>query len=130
FEKFFAQLSNKNDKIARKLTTKGKKVLVLGSGGLCIGQSGEFDYSGSQAIKAYKEEGLTTILVNPNIATVQTSPDFVDKVYFLPVTKEYVSEIIEHERPDYIALSFGGQTALKCGSDLYYEGVLKQYNIQ
>lgn len=106
-----------------------KKVLILGSGGLCIGQSGEFDYSGSQAIKAYKEEGLTTVLVNPNVATVQTSPDFVDKVYFLPVTPEFVEKIIILERPDCIALSFGGQTALNAGTILYENGVLEKYNI-
>jgi carbamoyl-phosphate synthase/aspartate carbamoyltransferase/dihydroorotase len=90
------------------------KVLVLGSGGLCIGQSGEFDYSGSQAIKAFREEGLVVVLVNPNIATNQTTPGFVDRVYFLPVTPEYVEKVIEIERPDCIALSFGGQTALNC----------------
>lgn len=106
-----------------------KKVLVLGSGGLSIGQSGEFDYSGSQAIKAYRESGLTTIVVNPNIATVQTSPDFVDKVYYVPITSQYVKQVIELERPDCIALSFGGQVALKCGSDLYYDGTLKKYSV-
>ena len=106
------------------------KVLILGSGGLCIGQSGEFDYSGSQAIKAYKEEGLTTILVNPNIATVQTTPGFVDKIYFLPVTSEYVAKVIEIERPDCIALSFGGQTALNCGAELDKIGVLEEYDIE
>lgn len=106
-----------------------KKVIVLGSGGLCIGQSGEFDYSGSQAIKAYREEGLRTVLVNPNIATVQTSSDFVDKIYFLPVTSEFVEKIIHIERPDCIAVSFGGQTGLNCASELYKSGVLKKYNV-
>lgn len=106
-----------------------KKVLVLGSGGLQIGQSGEFDYSGSQAIKAFKEEGLDTVLINPNIATCQTSPGFVDKVYFLPVTFEYVKQVIEIERPDCLALSFGGQTALNCGVEIYKSGLLEEYNI-
>lgn len=109
---------------------KYRKVLVLGSGGLSIGQSGEFDYSGSQAIKAYREAGLTTILVNPNIATVQTSPGFVDKVYYVPITPEYVEQVIALERPDCIALSFGGQTALNCGSKLYYSGVLEKYAVK
>ena len=106
-----------------------KKVLVLGSGGLSIGQAGEFDYSGSQAIKAYKESGLTTILINPNIATIQTSPGLADKVYSLPVTVRYVTEVIERERPDCIALSFGGQTGLNTGIQLYESGVLKKYNV-
>lgn len=106
-----------------------KKVLILGSGGLSIGQSGEFDYSGSQAIKAYNEEGLTTVLINPNIATIQTSPGFADKVYFLPVTYKYVVKVIEQERPDCLALSFGGQTALNCGIDLYKSGILDKYGI-
>jgi carbamoyl-phosphate synthase/aspartate carbamoyltransferase/dihydroorotase len=108
------------------------KVLVLGSGGLCIGQSGEFDYSGSQAIKAFREEGLTVLLVNPNIATVQTTaaPGFVDRVYFLPVTPEYVEQVIEMERPDCIALSFGGQTAINCGTELKLSGVLDRYGVE
>lgn len=106
------------------------KVLVLGSGGLCIGQSGEFDYSGSQAIKAFKEEGLVTVLVNPNIATVQTTPGFVDRVYFLPVTPEFVERVIEIERPDCIALSFGGQTALNCGIALKERGILEKFGVQ
>ena len=92
-----------------------KKVLVLGSGGLSIGQAGEFDYSGSQAIKALKEEGIRTILINPNIATVQTMQGLADKVYFVPVTPEFVEEVIIAERPDGVLLSFGGQTALNCG---------------
>lgn len=111
-------------------TTNINKVIILGSGGLCIGQSGEFDYSGSQAIKAYREEGFTTVLVNPNIATVQTSSDFVDKIYFLPVTPEFVEKIINIERPDCIALSFGGQTGLDCGAELYLNGVLEKYNVK
>ena len=113
----------------KKQTKKYEKVLVLGSGGLCIGQSGEFDYSGSQAIKAYKEENMKVVLVNPNIATVQTSPDFVDKVYFLPITPEYVEKVIKQERPDCIALSFGGQTGLNCGASLYESGILLKYNV-
>ncbi|RDD37936.1 CAD protein [Trichoplax sp. H2] len=113
-----------------KAQTNAKKVLLLGSGGLSIGQAGEFDYSGSQAIKALKEEGIYTILVNPNIATVQTSKGLADKVYFLPITPSYVSQIIKSERPDGILLSFGGQTALNCGVALKESGVLDQYNIQ
>lgn len=108
---------------------KYEKVLILGSGGLCIGQSGEFDYSGSQAIKAYKEENIKVVLVNPNIATVQTSPDFVDKVYFLPITCDYIEKVIKEERPDGIALSFGGQSAINCGSELYEKGILSKYNV-
>ena len=92
-----------------------KKVLVLGSGGLSIGQAGEFDYSGSQAIKALKEEGIYTVLINPNIATIQTSKGLADKVYFLPVTPEFVRKVIKHERPDGIYCTFGGQTALSVG---------------
>lgn len=106
------------------------KVLILGSGGLCIGQSGEFDYSGAQAIKAFREEGLKTVLINPNIATVQTSPKFVDKVYFLPVTPEFVEKVISIERPDCIALSFGGQSALNCGAALHNTGVLEKWGIE
>lgn len=105
------------------------KVLVLGSGGLCIGQSGEFDYSGSQAIKAFKEDGLVTVLINPNIATVQTTPGFADRIYFLPVTPEFVERVIEVERPDCIALSFGGQTALNCGILLKESGILEKYGV-
>lgn len=107
-----------------------KKILILGSGALKIGQAGEFDYSGSQAIKAFKEEGIKTVLINPNIATIQTSKELADKVYFLPVTTEFVERVIEKEKPDAIALSFGGQTALNCGIDLYKKGVLKKHNIQ
>ena len=89
-----------------------KKILILGSGALKIGQAGEFDYSGSQAIKAFNEEGIKTVLINPNIATIQTSKELVDKVYFLPVTFDFVTEVIIKEKPDGIVLSFGGQTAL------------------
>ncbi|KAK7789985.1 hypothetical protein R5R35_009200 [Gryllus longicercus] len=107
-----------------------KKVLVLGSGGLSIGQAGEFDYSGSQAIKALKEEGITTVLVNPNIATVQTSRGLADKVYFLPVTPEYVEQVIRSEHPDGVLLAFGGQTALNCGVHLHKAGVLEKYGVR
>src|SRR5437762_5884115 len=103
---------------------KGKKVLLLGSGGLRIGQAGEFDYSGSQAIKALKEEGIQTVLVNPNIATIQTSKLLADKVYFLPINALFVEKIIKKEKPDGIFLSFGGQTALNCGLALHKNGVL------
>ena len=96
-----------------------KKVLVLGSGALKIGQAGEFDYSGSQALKALREEGIGSVLVNPNIATIQTSEGIADQVYFLPVTPYFVEEIIKKERPDGILLAFGGQTALNCGCLLY-----------
>ncbi len=109
---------------------KPGKVLVLGAGALKIGQSGEFDYSGSQALKALKEEGIVTILVNPNIATIQTSKAMADEVYFLPVTPFFVEKIIEKERPDGILLSFGGQTALNCGIALYRDGVLEKYGVQ
>ena len=107
-----------------------KKVLLLGSGALKIGQAGEFDYSGAQALKALKEEGIHSILINPNIATVQTSKDVADTVYFQPVTPEFVERIIEKERPDGILLSFGGQTALNCGVELYEKGVLAQYGVK
>ena len=107
-----------------------KKVLLLGSGALKIGQAGEFDYSGSQALKALKEEGIKTVLINPNIATVQTSEGVADKVYFQPVKAEFVERIIEKERPDGILLSFGGQTALNCGVELYQSGVLEKYGVR
>lgn len=107
-----------------------KKVLVLGSGALKIGEAGEFDYSGSQAIKALKEEGIKTILVNPNIATIQTSKFLADDVYFLPINAFFVEKIIAKEKPDGILLSFGGQTALNCGIDLYRKGILKKYNVE
>ena len=95
------------------------KVLLLGSGALKIGEAGEFDYSGSQALKALREEGIYSVLINPNIATVQTSEGVADKIYYLPVTPEFVEQVIEKERPDGILLSFGGQTALNCGVALY-----------
>lgn len=107
-----------------------KKVLLLGSGALKIGQAGEFDYSGSQALKALKEEGIETVLVNPNIATVQTSEGVADKVYFLPVTPEFVKGVIEKERPQGILLSFGGQTALNCGVALHESGTLEKYGVK
>lgn len=109
---------------------KLKKVLVLGSGALKIGQAGEFDYSGSQALKALREEGISSVLVNPNVATIQTSEGIADKVYFLPVNSYFVEEIIKKERPDGILLAFGGQTALNCGTDLYRRGILAQYGVQ
>ncbi len=108
---------------------KIKKALLLGSGALKIGEAGEFDYSGSQALKALKEEGIETILINPNIATVQTSEGFADKIYFLPVTPYFVRKVIEKERPDGILLAFGGQTALNCGVALYNEGVFDEFGI-
>jgi len=107
-----------------------KKVLVLGSGALKIGEAGEFDYSGSQALKALKEEGIETILINPNIATVQTSEGIADKVYFLPVTPDFVERVIEKERPDGVFLSFGGQTALNCGVALYRDKIFEKYNVR
>jgi len=100
------------------MTDKLDKVLILGSSALKIGQAGEFDYSGSQAIKALKEEGIHTVLINPNIATVQTSDDLADTVYFLPVNDYFVEKVIEKERPDGILLGFGGQTSLNCGLKL------------
>ncbi|MBQ7511217.1 MAG: carbamoyl-phosphate synthase (glutamine-hydrolyzing) large subunit [Prevotella sp.] len=112
------------------MTKKLKKVLVLGSGALKIGQAGEFDYSGSQALKALREEGISSVLVNPNIATIQTSEGIADKVYFQPVTTHFVTEIIKKERPDGILLAFGGQTALNCGTELYQTGVLKEYGVE
>ncbi len=108
---------------------KPNKVLVLGAGALKIGQSGEFDYSGSQALKALKEEGIATVLVNPNIATIQTSKAMADKIYFLPIIPFFVEEIIARERPDGILLSFGGQTALNCGIELHKSGVLEKYGV-
>ena len=110
--------------------TSIKKVLLLGSGALKIGQAGEFDYSGAQALKALKEEGIHSVLINPNIATVQTSKDVADTVYFQPVTPEFVERVIEKERPDGILLSFGGQTALNCGVELYEKGVLEKYGVK
>ncbi len=107
-----------------------KKVLVLGSGALKIGQAGEFDYSGSQALKALREEGIASVLINPNIATIQTSEGIADTVYFQPVTTHFVTEVIKKERPDGILLAFGGQTALNCGTELYRNGTLKEYGVQ
>ena len=109
---------------------KIKKVLIIGSSALKIGEAGEFDYSGSQAIKALKEEGLFTILINPNIATIQTSDYLADKVYLLPINTHYVERVIAKEKPDGIILGFGGQTALNCGLELHREGILKKYNLQ
>ena len=107
-----------------------KKVLVLGSGALKIGQAGEFDYSGAQALKALREEGIRSVLINPNIATIQTSEGIADQVYFLPVTPYFVTEIIKKEHPDGILLAFGGQTALNCGTELYQKGILKEYGVE
>ena len=107
-----------------------KKVLLLGSGALKIGEAGEFDYSGSQALKALREEGVKTVLINPNIATVQTSEGVADQIYFLPVQPYFVEEVIKKERPDGILLSFGGQTALNCGVELYRKGILEKYNVK
>src|SRR5574344_584388 len=106
-----------------------KKVIVLGSGALKIGQAGEFDYSGSQALKALREEGISTVLLNPNIATIQTSEGVADRVYFLPITPFFVEEVIKKERPDGILLAFGGQTALNCGVELHRSGIFEKYGI-
>lgn len=107
-----------------------QKVILLGSGALKIGQAGEFDYSGSQALKAMKEEGIQTVLINPNIATIQTSQDIADKVYFLPITPYFVEQVIIKEKPDGILLAFGGQTALNCGTELYLSGTLEKYGVK
>ena len=112
------------------MNQKIKKVLLLGSGALKIGQAGEFDYSGAQALKALKEEGIQSVLINPNIATVQTSQGVADKVYFQPVWADFVNRVIEKERPDGILLSFGGQTALNCGIELYQKGILEKYDVE
>ena len=117
-------------KILRMKQIYPKKVLVLGSGALKIGEAGEFDYSGSQAIKALREEKISTVLVNPNIATNQTSKGVADKVYFLPVTPRFVERVIEKEKPDGVLLAFGGQTALNCGVELEKRGVFKKHKIQ
>ncbi|MFZ4590955.1 MAG: carbamoyl-phosphate synthase (glutamine-hydrolyzing) large subunit [Ignavibacteria bacterium] len=109
---------------------KIKKILILGSGALKIGEAGEFDYSGSQALKALKEEGISTVLINPNIATVQTSEGIADKIYFLPVTPHFVEKIIEKEKPDGVMLSFGGQTALNCGIEAYRKGIFEKHNVK
>ncbi|GMU94627.1 MAG: carbamoyl-phosphate synthase (glutamine-hydrolyzing) [Ignavibacterium album] len=119
--------SQKNSMIKKG---KPKKVLILGSGALQIGQAGEFDYSGSQAIKALKEDGIETVLVNPNIATIQTSENFADKVYFIPIKSDFVERVIEKEKPEGILLQFGGQTALNVGLELYDKGILAKYNVK
>ena len=120
----------KNTNLSITMKKELKKVLVLGSGALKIGQAGEFDYSGSQALKALREEGIRSVLINPNIATIQTSEGIADQVYFLPVTPYFVTEIIKKERPDGILLAFGGQTALNCGTELYQKGILKEYGVE
>ncbi len=137
FDSFVEMVANKSQKpfeVIDKGTFTGpkkyNKVLILGSGALKIGEAGEFDYSGSQALKALKEEGIKTVLINPNIATVQTSEGIADKVYFLPVTPEFVERVIEKERPDGLFLSFGGQTALNCGVALYQNKILEKYNVE
>jgi len=107
-----------------------KKVLVLGSGAIKIGEAAEFDYSGSQCLKALREEGIETVLINPNIATIQTDPRLAGKVYLLPVTPEFVEEVITKERPDAIMLGFGGQTALNCGVQLAKKGILEKYDVK
>ena len=112
------------------MKTQLSKVLVLGSGALKIGQAGEFDYSGSQALKAMKEEGIATVLINPNVATIQTSEGIADRVYFLPLNSYFIEEVIKKERPDGILLAFGGQTGLNCGTELYRNGVLEKYGVQ
>ena len=109
---------------------KLSKVLILGSGALKIGEAGEFDYSGSQAIKAMQEENVKTVLINPNIATNQTSEGLADKIYFLPVNPKFVEQVIKKEKPDALLLSFGGQTALNCGVELKNSGVLKKYGVE
>lgn len=122
----YQQAVNRNISMKEKL----KKVLLLGSGALRIGQAGEFDYSGSQALKALREEGIQSVLINPNVATIQTSEGIADKVYFLPVNIHSVEEIIKKERPDGILLAFGGQTALNCGTELYQKGILEKYGVK
>ena len=112
------------------LPAKPHKVLILGSGALQIGQAGEYDYSGSQAIKAMREEGITTVLVNPNIATIQTSEEMADRIYLVAVMPDLVEEIIRKEEVDAVLLSFGGQTALNCGLELHESGVLARYGVR
>ena len=123
-------MKNVKKNIKLNKVKKYKKILVLGSGALKIGEAGEFDYSGSQAIKALKEERIKVVLVNPNIATYQTSKTLADRVYFLPVNDYFVEKVIAREKPDGIFLSFGGQTALNCGLTLEKRGILKKYNVQ
>jgi len=137
FDDFVAMLAHSTESTEKAEDTEDyssvngpSKVLLLGSGALKIGQAGEFDYSGSQALKALKEEGIKTILINPNIATVQTSKDVADTVYFQPVTPEFVERIIQKEHPDGILLSFGGQTALNCGVELFKKGILQKYGVR
>ena len=137
FDEFVAMLSNsakdaemKNTYNSENSASTMRSVLILGSGALKIGQAGEFDYSGTQALKALKEEGIRSILINPNIATVQTSKDVADTVYFQPVQADFVERVIEKERPDGILLSFGGQTALNCGVELYKRGVFEKYGVK
>ena len=136
FDEFVALVNELTSKRVDKLVEEGnnsstiKKVLLLGSGALKIGQAGEFDYSGAQALKALKEEGVKSVLINPNVATVQTSKDVADTVYFQPVTPEFVEPVLAKERPDGILLSFGGQTALNCGVELYKKGVFAQYGVK
>ncbi len=109
---------------------KYSKVLLLGSGALKIGEAGEFDYSGAQALKALREEGIETVLINPNIATVQTSRGMADHIYFLPVTPYFVERVIAREKPEGILLAFGGQTALNCGVELFRSGALEKYGVE
>src|ERR1700687_3565291 len=112
------------------MITKPRKILLLGSGALKIGEAGEFDYSGSQALKALKEERIATVLINPNIATVQTSEGLADQVYFLPLTPAFVEDVIRKERPDAVLLGFGGQTSLNCGLELFHQGVFDRYGVE
>ncbi|WP_321290227.1 carbamoyl-phosphate synthase (glutamine-hydrolyzing) large subunit [uncultured Sunxiuqinia sp.] len=116
--------------MSNQINKRIRKAIVLGSGALKIGEAGEFDYSGSQALKALKEEGVETVLINPNIATIQTSQEIADKIYFLPVTAFFVEQVIKKENPDGILLAFGGQTALNCGVDLFRNGILEKYNLE
>src|SRR5207237_426519 len=109
---------------------KIKKVLLLGSGALKIGEAGEFDYSGSQALKALKEEGISTLLINPNIATIQTSEEFADRIYLLPVNADFAERVIEKEKPDGILMGFGGQTALNCGLEIADRCLLQRYSVR
>src|SRR2546422_9737490 len=119
-----------NPEVRVIMNQRYRKVLILGSGALKIGEAGEFDYSGSQAIKALKDEGITTILVNPNIATIQTSDHLADEIYFLPVNPHFVTKVIAKERPDGIMVAFGGQTALNCGLQLHDKGVFRDFGVE
>ncbi|XP_050402847.1 CAD protein isoform X2 [Patella vulgata] len=129
-QRLYKTLENPKTSMVKQTPIRPKKVLILGSGGLSIGQAGEFDYSGSQAIKALKEESIQIVLINPNVATVQTSKGLADKVYFLPITTDYVVQVIKSERPEGILLTFGGQTALNCGIQLTKLGILEQYGVK